>query len=427
MLINTANKEKGFFWLVAGNVLYGLYQWLLIALIIKAWGSEYVGYFAYGLAISAPVFMFSNLNLRTVLAIDVNEDYDFGSYFGLRLIMSLIAGMSVYLFCLTAGIRNEELLIISFVVALKLVESFSDISFGALQQQRHLKDIGSSMAIKSIGSSVIVFSLFSMHSPVWFVLLMVMVFWILVLVLFDLKNVIKTKYELANINKTYKDLFAFLLSGKNRISLVKHTASLGFVSMLISLDANIPRYIVKRLHGVDELGIYAGIGFIIILGNNVVISYCQSIVSKLARHREDNQKNEYFATIFKTIKLILVLCIVGAIAAKSFGGSILNLVYSHEYAEQSNLFALLVLGAGFGYSALVFHYAGMASRRFLIQVVVFSSSIAVTFVLSILFSRQWGVNGIAAARAVGYLIQLIILLFIITDKRSWNYIDKTKK
>ena len=79
--------------------------------------------------------MFSNLNLRTVLAIDVNEDYDFGSYFGLRLIMSLVASMSVYLFCFTAGIKNEELLIISFVVALKFVESFSDISFGALQQQ----------------------------------------------------------------------------------------------------------------------------------------------------------------------------------------------------------------------------------------------------------------------------------------------------
>jgi len=283
------------------------------------------------------------------------------------------------------------------------------------------------MAIKSIGSSVIVVSLFSMRSPVWFVLLLVMVFWILVLVLFDLKNVIKPKYELLNINKTHKHLFAFLFSGRKRMSLIKHTASLGFVSMLISLDANIPRYIVKKLHGVDELGIYAGIGFVIILGNNVVISYCQSIVSRLARYREGNQKKEYFATIFKPIKLLLVLCVAGSIAVKYFGGSILNLVYSHEYAEQNNLFALLVLGAGFGYSALVFHYAGMASRRFLVQIVVFSSSIAVTFVLSVLFSRLWGVNGIAAARAVGYLAQLIILLFIITDNRSWTYIDKTRE
>jgi len=58
--------------------------------LAKLGSPSIVGQFTLGLAVSAPVFMFTNLQLRAVQATDVNVEHGFANYFTLRLLATLL-------------------------------------------------------------------------------------------------------------------------------------------------------------------------------------------------------------------------------------------------------------------------------------------------------------------------------------------------
>ena len=66
--------RNNFVWTFAGNVLYGACQWAILSVIAKLGNTSIVGEYTLGLAVSAPVFMFSNLQLRSVQATDVRAE-----------------------------------------------------------------------------------------------------------------------------------------------------------------------------------------------------------------------------------------------------------------------------------------------------------------------------------------------------------------
>src|SRR5215471_13039004 len=78
-----------FVWALAGNISYALCQWGMIVALAKMSSSFMVGQFSLGLAISTPVLMFTNLQLRSVQATDVKRFYSFGSYLGLRTLTTM--------------------------------------------------------------------------------------------------------------------------------------------------------------------------------------------------------------------------------------------------------------------------------------------------------------------------------------------------
>ena len=57
----------------------------MVIVLAKLGSPEHLGQFAFGLAMTAPVFMFSTLRLRDVQATDAKNEYRFGDYFALRI------------------------------------------------------------------------------------------------------------------------------------------------------------------------------------------------------------------------------------------------------------------------------------------------------------------------------------------------------
>ena len=84
-----------------------------------------VGQFALGLAVTAPIFLFSNLNLRAVLATDTGDEFPFRAYLRLRLLTTTAAlGLAIVL---AAVYRPETAAFIALVAVAKTVESVSDV------------------------------------------------------------------------------------------------------------------------------------------------------------------------------------------------------------------------------------------------------------------------------------------------------------
>src|SRR5581483_8233760 len=89
----------GFSWSLAGWVGYAACQWLMLSVLAKFGSPTIVGQFAFALALSAPIFMFTNLNLRGVQSTDALREYCFPDYVTLRLIGSAVALLAIISIC----------------------------------------------------------------------------------------------------------------------------------------------------------------------------------------------------------------------------------------------------------------------------------------------------------------------------------------
>src|SRR5947208_1101307 len=78
--------RKDFAWILAGNSVYAATQWGIVMALAKLSSVTAVGQLALGMAVTAPIFLFSNLNLRLVLATDGGHQYAFGAYLRVRLL-----------------------------------------------------------------------------------------------------------------------------------------------------------------------------------------------------------------------------------------------------------------------------------------------------------------------------------------------------
>jgi hypothetical protein len=78
-----------------------------------------VGQFALALAITAPIILFANLELRTVQATDARGDYRFNEYFGVRLLTTILALLAIAAVLLIADYSREVAIIIMLVGIVK--------------------------------------------------------------------------------------------------------------------------------------------------------------------------------------------------------------------------------------------------------------------------------------------------------------------
>ena len=122
--------KRNFVWVLSGSLIYSLCQWGLLVTIAKFGTAKLLGQFALGLAISAPIVMFTNLQLRAVEATDTRNQYQFGDYLGLRLAMTFIFMIMVIGIISFSDYQIQTKLVVLGVALFKSIETLSDIVYG---------------------------------------------------------------------------------------------------------------------------------------------------------------------------------------------------------------------------------------------------------------------------------------------------------
>ena len=134
--------------LFAATCVYTLCQWLTLLTLIKLGSPHEVGRFSMAFAICAPVFMFANLELRSLLATDVNASIPFAAYYKIRLTCAL--GALIACGFLSVWLPNSYASIVLAMAVAKCFESVSDLVYGRWQQQRQFGWIARSMAVHGV-------------------------------------------------------------------------------------------------------------------------------------------------------------------------------------------------------------------------------------------------------------------------------------
>jgi O-antigen/teichoic acid export membrane protein len=412
--------RQNFSWTFVGNLIYAGSQWGMLVVLAKLGSPEMVGQFTLGLAVTAPIILLTNLQLRQIQTTDVSQKYQFGDYLGLRLICALISISVISLITLTAGYRWETSLTILIIGFAKVLESISDIFQGLLQYHERMDRIAISLAIKGPLSLLMLAIGIWITGSVWGGSIGLAAVWAGVLVFYDIPssmamfNVVKpTTAKSASPNTDQTQRFWPRFNGGDLRNLVGLSLPLGIVMMLISLNVNIPRYFIEHYLGDRQLGIFSALSYLMVAGNIVAGALGQSASPRLAKYYAAGNSKDFKNLVLKTLLIGTMLGGLSILMAAIAGRQILTLLYRPEYATQGYLFILLMVSAGIGYIASFLGYAMTAAQYFRVQIPLCMITTGVSAICCFWLVPTQGLIGAAIALIVSAVVQIGFSLVII--------------
>jgi O-antigen/teichoic acid export membrane protein len=285
---------QNFSWTLIGTGLYAFCQWGMLVVLAKLCSTNVVGQFALALAITAPVFVFAGLNLRTVQATDARGDFQFGVYLGLRLLSIAAALTFVFAIEIVSGHDAHLLFVVVMTAAAKALDLIGDTIFGLLQRHERMDCIAVSQMIRGVLQLLAVAAAgYATRNVLWAVTGQAAVS-LVVLLTYDLRNagrLLQFPWPTRNPAR-YPALvrLATLQFGtwRNIRALIRVSFPLGLVAMLASLMVNIPRYFIESIAGTAKLAVYSAMGYIMIVGGMAASSLCQATAARLARYYVEN-------------------------------------------------------------------------------------------------------------------------------------------
>lgn len=390
--------ERNFAWTLTGNVFYAACQWGILISIAKLGTPAMLGEFALGLAVSAPVFLFTTLQLRAVLATDTYDEYCLGHYLAVRILGTAIGLIVVAGFVAVAGFQRERAIVVFLVSLAKAAETFSDIIYGFWQKHERFDKIAIALMGRGIGTLAVVPAvLYFTRSIAWSIAAMAAV-WTLWLVTHERAG---AKHVLARVSP--KERLRPEWQWSKCKSLAVLALPLGVVILLISLNSNIPRYFIEHYMGEAALGYFAAMAYVFVTGNTVMAAIGQSALPRLTRHFSLDPAA--FVRLLKNMLLISALLgIAGIGLAFWWGSAILRLLYRADYADYAAVFTWLMTAAAVGYVASMLGYGMMAARVFRAQVPLFLAATAITALACRVLIPSSGLMGSAFAVLVGAVV-----------------------
>ena len=415
--------RRNFSWTFFGNLVYAGCQWGMLVVIAKLGTPEMVGKFTLGLAVTAPIVLFSNLQLRVVQATDAKQQYQFGDYLALRLITNLLALLGVMGITFAGGYQSETALVILIIGLAKVIESVSDIFYGLLQHHERMDRIAISMMLKGVLSLTNLSTLiYATDSTVWGVIGLTIA-WALVLIIYDIPSSSKlfgrmtSQVDVSGTNEIIKEPPRTLKPRWHRKTLIQLAwvaLPLGLVMMFISLQSNIPRYLIERYLGQRQLGIFAAMAYIQIAGNTIVSALGQSASPRLAKYYVVANYQAFRSLLLKLVGIGVILGGTSVLITVFAGRQLLTLIYQAEYAERLDIFIWLMISAGIGYIASFLGYGITSAQYFRIQLPLFISVALAIAITSFWLIPAYGLQGAALVLLIGAIVQILGSVVVVT-------------
>ncbi|MCA0985135.1 oligosaccharide flippase family protein [Halobacillus yeomjeoni] len=383
-------------WNVSGIVLYTLSQWGILVVIAKFSTAEMVGIFTLGLALTAPVMMLMRFNLRVAVASDDQNQYSFSEYFTSRVYTTVGFILIMGIVSIAYSDQFYTMTVILLLSLARAVDSISDILHGRLQKEERMDLVAKSLILKGILSLGLFSLLMIVIHDLFISIIGMLVGWLVILVVYDYR---KTR-NFTHIQWKWKR--------KDQKAIFFLTLPLGLALLVDSLVANIPRYFIESFQGVEALGFYAAIFYIIHAGSNVVIAISNAVLPRMSK---DFQAFRLKKFIQLNTVLVLLLSLGGLLAVGFvyyYGGDVLSLLYTSEYEGYNHLFFLLMVAGVIKYLGKFIETALFATRKFKVQPYINGVTMLIIAVLSFLWIPSYGLNGAAYALLVAELIQLIV-------------------
>jgi O-antigen/teichoic acid export membrane protein len=389
-----------FAWILTGNLVYAICQWGAIVALAKLGSSFIVGQFSLGLAITAPVLMFTNLQLRAVQATDSRRLYSFGEYLRLRTALTLV-GLAVIAAIAGFGKYERQTAMVILGVALaKGIETLSDIHYGLFQLNDRLDQSGKSMILRGILTmAALSTGLYLTRSVLWGCGGLALA-WLAVLLFFDVRHGRRFAGGPSRFTQAAKT--------RRPWGLIRVALPLGIATTMAALNLNMPRYFIHARLGERQLGIYSALAYTTVAMILVSDSLGHCAIPRLSRLYGGERLAEFRSLLLKLLVAGGLVGLAGLAVAQFMGARLLTLVYGSEYAAHSRIFLVLILAAAIYCVACMLTSAITSARCFRIQVPLYALVVGSNALACARWVPTAGLAGGAAAMVVAATVHLVL-------------------
>ncbi|GAA4434702.1 hypothetical protein [Bremerella cremea] len=413
--------SHNFVWALGGNVTFAACQGAVLVLLAKATDPAMVGRFALALAITAPLFLLTNLQLRAVQATDALGHYRFGHYLALRLLTTVAALATLPIILLVAG-YSWSFAAVAFVIGIgKSFDALNDVMYGLVQKHERLDRGGMARVTAGIATlSGLGILLWCTGSLFWAAIGWAAGHGVVTLAARGWvgDDILKQEDETSEQPRLFSPLFDWGQLGQ----LTLLALPMGVVMMLGSLQINAPRYFIEHYLDDKLLGIYAAIAYLMLAGHMVSLAMGQAVTPRLAKHFAAAEFSQYFAIIFRLLGIAVAGGALAFALTATLGSTVLSLLFTPEYAQHTPVLICLSVVLGIEAATSFLGEAMTATRKFKVQTPVLLAALIAAAVSCVLLIPPYGLMGAAIATGIGAFTQFIgsalVVLWAVSERRK---------
>ncbi|ALS77874.1 hypothetical protein AUO94_04075 [Planococcus kocurii] len=394
---------KNFSWSFLGSLIYALTQWFLIIIIAKLGSPTDAGVYSLGLAISAPIIMFINLNLRAIQSTDLSIELGFSTFKFTR-ILGLILFVLTFLTIIIVANYSFEITIILLLIALnKIIESYSDLYYGLFQYHERLDLVSKSYIYRGIIGTIFFGISYYLFKELKIALVFMFTIWLLVLIIYDVKN---GKKFLINTPK--------IVEKNKMLVLVKLGLPLGLVGLIASLNVNIPRITIERYLTLEDLGYFSVIFYLVLIIGKFMTSVSSAVLPRMANLYQNGNKIAFMKILNIVFCLLTLFSVVLILSSYYFGSEILEIAYGAEYSSFKMLLVYIMIYGLFEYLGFVFEVALNAIKYYKHRLSIEILAMIFMILSSIILIPEAGLKGAAIALIISAVLKFLLLGFLFT-------------
>ena len=405
--IRPLSLRENFAWTLPANLAYAACQWGILVVLARLGSTGLVGFYVLGLSITAPIFVCASLQLRAIQATDTRGEFSFGDYLGLRLVATAVAlllsgGVTWFL-----GHRDAVWIAVMLLALAKSFESISDVIYGLLQQRERMDRVARSKALHGpallmgVGGGVMI------TGDIVGVAAGLVAARLLVLVVCDVPSV--AWIAGARASQALRPCW--------RPSMLKGLVALGLplavVSLLISLETNMPRYFVTHQFGVTSLGLFGAIAALITFGGMFTRAMNQVASPRLATMFHAGDFSGFRRLLGGILAAYLVLGLFGLAMVPLVGRWLLGTLFGAEFSLHVDLLLAVMLAAAVAYLSGALTSAMISIRAIGSQLPLRLLTVATSLIGCLLLMPHYGLLGAGMALVVAKVPFVIASLVIV--------------
>lgn len=383
---------------VAGNTIFALGSWAGLAFLARLTDAATVGQYILALAVTAPLFLLSNLQLREVQATDPG-DTPFGSYLSARIATSILAFLMAVGFAFAYD--GATRVVVLLTAAAKGLDAVIDMFYGAWLRQERQRLVANSLAVRGITSALVMGVALVLTRS---------------LVVASVASLLQSALNVAYVRSLYRREFDLRLERLARADWLRlgTLIPLGLAIAFDSLAVNVPRYVLEAHFGIAMVGIFGGIGtFMQLGGSTVAVGLAQVGIPRLSKHYAAGDATGYRNLVLKLLGVGIALGLAGIAVSVVAGRELLLIALGREYAEHVSVLRWTMLNALVWYVGGILACGVTATRNFKAQFPIFGVSLAAVALTSFAIVPRYGLEGAAACVLSGFVVRTLANGFLV--------------
>ena len=410
LLEKTNNIKRSAYVWNAINAMFSAFQCPVVLMFItRISGMHDAGVFSIAFAVSNLLLYIGLYGLRRFQASDIDEEFKFADYNGMRFITCGAMIMASFAYCLYGSYFNNysmtKAAIVFLVCILKLVQAYTDVIHGNMQQKGRLDVAAKCSAVRYVLEVIaIIVTLFITGD----LLMSCAVSAVVSVTVMMLTSVAA--------GRKYCDTFIPRF-GRSEIKTLMIDGFPLFASLFLNMYiSNAPKYAIDTYLTEEIQAVYNLIfmpAFMVMLLSNFIFNPIIKSYAELWLSDDPEQHRELKRRIRSQLLVVLGLTILGLAVAATIGLPMLGLIFGTDLSEYKKELCIVMIGGGALAYAQYFSTVITIIREQKSMIICYGIAAAAAYGLSGILVKTYGIVGAAIMYAV-IMVVLAALLAVIT-------------